>query len=239
MVTCGVLISVSAMKGFDLEDFSNRWRTLFSSYKGYLDQATRVTLSNYASGKKAREAGSTSDDISGAARIAPLGALYANDLDAFVLSARTQTNMTHSNQVTIDCAEFFAHIIFLVLNGTSPSKAIDKASSFFSGGSPVAKLIKDGLASLKTDTTSAIMQFGQSCHTPDALPGIIHIVSAYENDFKESLIQAVMAGGDNAARAMASGMILGAHLGLEAIPDEWVSELKQKSHIMKLVENLL
>ena len=44
-----------------------------------------------------------------------------------------------------------------------------------------------------------------------------------------------MAGGDSAARGMAVGMILGAHLGHDAIPAEWLNELKAGNRITELL----
>ncbi|MGA2940205.1 MAG: ADP-ribosylglycohydrolase family protein, partial [Syntrophobacteraceae bacterium] len=42
-------------------------------------------------------------------------------------------------------------------------------------------------------------------------------------NLREALVENVMAGGDSAARGLVVGMILGAHLGFEAIPSEWLS----------------
>ena len=47
-----------------------------------------------------------------------------------------------------------------------------------------------------------------------------------------------MAGGDSAARGLMAGMILGAHVGLEAIPQEWLSELKHSRHIDEWLETM-
>jgi ADP-ribosylglycohydrolase len=237
--TMVLLESLAEKKTFDLEDFSRRWRTLFKDYKGYLDQATKGTLANYSSGKKAQEAGSSSNDLSGAARIAPLAALYAEDLEGLVKAAREQTAMTHRDPLVLDCAEFFAAVLFLVLKGSSPSRATEKIALERFPGRPLEGLVKKGLASTKGDTTSAIAAFGQSCHAPEALPGVVHILCKYEDDLKEALIQSVMAGGDNAARAMAAGMILGAHLGLKAVPEEWLSGLKAGKRIATLLAALL
>jgi len=234
-----LLESVAAKKGFDLEDFSGRWRDLFRDYKGYVDQATRGTLANYAAGKKASDAGSMSNDLSGAARIAPLGAVYSEDLDGFVASARAQTAMTHRDPITVECAEFFARILFIILKGMPPSIAIQKTAAERFTGLPIESWVGGGVDSVGKDSTSAIAGFGQSCHTPEAFPGIVHIVCKYEKDFREALVRSVMAGGDNAARAMAVGMILGAHLGLGAVPRDWVSELKQKPRITALFDRLL
>ena len=48
----------------------------------------------------------------------------------------------------------------------------------------------------------------------------------------------VMAGGDSAARGLVVGMILGAHLGFEAIPSEWLSGLKRYQYIVDLLERI-
>ena len=68
--------------------------------------------------------------------------------------------------------------------------------------------------------------------------GVIHLIAKYENDLREALIQAVMAGGDNAARAMAVGMILGAYLGEEHLPAPWVTELKKGKEIQNLLSQI-
>lgn len=67
---------------------------------------------------------------------------------------------------------------------------------------------------------------------------MVHLVSKYEDDLKEALIQSVMAGGDSAARGMLVGMVLGAHLGWESLPKEWVSELVKREDIETLLDQI-
>jgi ADP-ribosylglycohydrolase len=92
-------------------------------------------------------------------------------------------------------------------------------------------MIADGLQSSGRPTRDTIKKFGQMCETDAALPSVIHLVATYENDLKTALVENVMAGGDSAARGMAVGMILGAHLGRDAIPAEWLNEMKAGSRI--------
>jgi len=75
----------------------------------------------------------------------------------------------------------------------------------------------------------------QTCHTPEAFPGVVHLIARYQNDLKEALIQSVMAGGDSAARGMIVGMVLGAWLGPEAMPQQWLEDLRQKDYILGLM----
>ena len=51
----------------------------------------------------------------------------------------------------------------------------------------------------------------------------------------EALTQAVMAGGDSASRAMAVGMVLGAHLGTNAFPGKWLGGINRAPEILALL----
>jgi len=88
--------SLAAKKGFELSDFSSRWRSLFEDYNGYVDQATRITLSRYASGSSYEDPGSPSDDLAGASRVAPLVYAYRNDLDTLVVYAKAPSTAPSS-----------------------------------------------------------------------------------------------------------------------------------------------
>ncbi|MCD6293816.1 MAG: ADP-ribosylglycohydrolase family protein [Deltaproteobacteria bacterium] len=99
-----LLESLTAQKGFSPGDFSTRWKTLFENYNGYVDQATQGTLAGYDSGKGPKGGGSPSDDLAGAARIAPLVYAYSDHLENLIDAAKTQTQMTHTNPLTVESA---------------------------------------------------------------------------------------------------------------------------------------
>ena len=233
-----LLESISARKGFDLSDFSKRWQELFKTYRGYFDQATKKTLQNLAQGKAVEEAGSPSTDLSGAARIAPLVFLYHKDRETLVRAARAQTRMTHNNPLVIDSAEFFARVCCKVLDGTAPTKAMTEVAAERFEGSLLDAWVKAGLESSEEDSPPTIARFGQSCHTDEAFPGVVHLIAKYEKDLKEGLVQAVMAGGDSAGRGLMVGMVLGACLGESSLPKDWVSELKRGADISRLLQQI-
>jgi ADP-ribosylglycohydrolase len=47
-----------------------------------------------------------------------------------------------------------------------------------------------------------------------------------------------MVGGDNASRAIAIGMVLGAYFGVDAIPKEWKETLTQWKYCEDLLDTL-
>jgi ADP-ribosylglycohydrolase len=233
-----LLESVAATRGFDLNDFAERWQEFFRDYNGYYDAATKGTLRNFSKGRRPGDSGSPSNDLAGASRIAPLVYCYHNDLKTLVQVAVAQTRMTHADTLTVRSAEFFARVAWKTLRGTAPSEAVTEVTEERFDGTPIGEWVEEGLESKSMDSIQAIDGFGQSCHTPDAFPGVIHLISKYENDLKEAVVQAVMAGGDNAARAMVVGMVLGAYLGEDHLPDEWLSGLKKEQQIKNLLEQI-
>ena len=233
-----LLESVAAKKGFDLNDFSQRWQRLFQNYTGYFDGATKGTLANFSKGKGPQDSGSPSNELAGACRIAPLVFCYRNSLDDLIVAARVQTRMTHGDPLTVHAAEFFARVAWKTLRGTSPSEAIDEVTQNYYPNTIFAEWVQEGVGSRDRESVPAVGSFGQSCHTPAAFPGVIHLIAKYEKDLKEALVQAVMAGGDNAARGMAVGMILGAYLGQEQLPEEWLTDLRKGEEIRNLLQQI-
>ncbi|HYQ59656.1 MAG TPA: ADP-ribosylglycohydrolase family protein, partial [Desulfatiglandales bacterium] len=172
------------------------------------------------------------------ARIAPLIFVYHKDPETLVKAARVQTQMTHNNPLVIDSAEFFARVCCKVLEGTAPTKAMTEVAAQRFKGFPLAAWLEAGLESSEEDSTPTIVRFGQSCHTDEAFPGVVHLIAKYEKDLKEALVQSVMAGGDSAGRGLMVGMVLGAHLGDNSLPKEWVSELKRGADILRLLQQI-
>jgi ADP-ribosylglycohydrolase len=236
--TLVLLESVAECSGFKLSDFSARWQKLFENYGGYVDGATKGTLANLASGKSASNSGSGSDDLAGAARIAPLVYVYHNDPEALIASAKAQTAFTHNNPQVIESAVFFSKIALEVLAGATPKTAILQAQEEPWLKAPLLGWIEKGLDSVNQESRQAISNFGQMCEAAAAFPGVIHLIVKYENDLKAALVENVMAGGDSAGRGLAVGMVLGAHLGIDAIPQNWLKEMKAYRQIVDWLKKI-
>lgn len=227
--------SLAACRGFDLSDFAARWRALFRGYTGYIDKATRGTLRNFAEGAGPASAASPSDDLAGAARIAPLIFWLRNDPKALSAAVRSQTAMTHGNPLIADAAAYFADAALLILGGRTPMAALEAAAAGPFSRSPLAAWIQAGIARREEESVEALGAFGRSCHVSEAFPGVVQIVARHENDLAGALIDNVMAGGDSAARGMIVGMLLGAHQGEQAIPPSWLSEMERTAAIRALL----
>ena len=233
-----LLDSVSTCAGFDLEDFSQRWQSLFENYDGYLDNATKGTLENIESGRPPSQAGSESDDLAGAARIAPLLYVYRDDLQKLIAGAEAQTAFTHNNLQVIKSAAFFSTVTYHVLMGASPVSAIESIKKEEFNSDPFSEWIDMGLQSIEHDTRQAILDLGQMCEIAAAFPGVIHLIVKYENNLKQALVENVMAGGDSAGRGLIVGMVLGAHLGMDAIPQPWLTDMQAYPQITEMLAGI-
>ena len=61
----------------------------------------------------------------------------------------------------------------------------------------------------------------------------------YPNDYKKAVQTAVNITGDSDSVGSVAGGILGARLGIEAIPVSWIEALKEKEKLEEMVEPLL
>ncbi|BBO70610.1 ADP-ribosylglycohydrolase [Desulfosarcina alkanivorans] len=233
-----LLKSLDSGSPFDGLRFAGQWRDFFSGYGGYFDQATKATLENMDAGKSLTESGSDSDDLAGAARMAPLVSIFADNLDQLVQSACRQTAITHRDERVIQSAEFFARSVFAVLGGTPPITAMEATLETHFSDSAIASMVAMGLESRDRNTRNTIADFGQMCSVEAGLPGAIHLIARHADDFKTAMVENVMAGGDSSARGMIAGMMLGAAHGMAAIPDPWISGMTAGERIKGLLDSL-
>ena len=185
---------------YDESRFALAWREFFSTYKGYFDKATKGTLENMAAGKGETESGSASDDLAGASRIAALISTDDDDPEHLVHASRSQTAITHRDERVIQSADFFSRVAMAVLGGESPVVALETIAGSHFSDSDISDLIHSGLESRERNTRQAISDFGQMCSIGAGLPGTIHLICRYADDFATAMVENVMAGGDSSAR---------------------------------------
>jgi ADP-ribosylglycohydrolase len=237
--TLVLLNALAESGGFSVDVFARMWRDLFAAdYNGYRDHATKETLKQFEAGRPLADIGSSSSDLGGAARIAPLVYFYQNNMDAMLAAVRQQTAMTHRNADVIDSAVFFAQVTAAVLRGKEPTVALQDVARLSFDRPPFKQWISEGLGSHGRDTRAAIGQFGQACDVSAGFPGVVHLIAKYQDNPRDGLVENVMAGGDSAARGLLAGMVFGAYSGIDAVAHEWVSDLNSRGAIEHFLEQM-
>jgi ADP-ribosylglycohydrolase len=84
----------------------------------------------------------------------------------------------------------------------------------------------------------AIHMLGEGWVAEETLAISIYCALKYQDDFKKAIISAVNHKGDSDSTGAVTGNILGAYLGLSAIPDEYLDKLELKDVIIELADDL-
>ena len=233
-----LLDSVSQSGAFDPDDFFRRWQALFAGYDGYVDSATTATLKQIEKGMGPQDCGSQSNDLAGAVRAGILVPWLRHDPDALDEAARNQTRMTHRDPETVNAATFFGRVSLACLEGQPPSAAMKEIAQTYFEDAAVGMWVDQGLKAASGETVEAVLRFGQSCHTPEALPGVVQIIARYEKDLSGGIVQSVMAGGDNAARASQVAQVLAAYNGMDDQTTEWFEGLVRARSISEMLSSV-
>jgi ADP-ribosylglycohydrolase len=233
-----LLETLSGMPRFDLAHWADRWKTYFDSYEGYFDAATKDTLARMAKGEGPETCGSDSDDLAGAARIAPLIYAYADQPEALEAAVTTATALTHNQPRVIEAALLTCRATLRVMDGAAPLAALEAAIGAHDYSDALKQAFADGTQSVGLDTRQAIGDFGQMCSIEAGLPGVFHLVAKYEGDLAEALVRNVMAGGDSSARGMLAATLMGSHSGSGAPPRKWLDGLSAGDRIAAAIKGI-
>jgi ADP-ribosylglycohydrolase len=204
---------------WDPSNFMDDWLGMWPDYNDYVDGATKATLANIQNQTDKTKGGSDSVEIAGPARIAPLIVFLTSSSESEVVKAAAeQTMLTHRSKEAEESATFLAKAGYRLIHGanlpdtlneTAPTWALEAANSV-----------------LTENAVNAIAKLGPACSISSALPSILYLALKHGDDIESAFIENAMAGGDNCARGLTLGMLIGAANGISSIPENWIADLK-------------
>ncbi|MGJ8676409.1 MAG: alpha/beta fold hydrolase [Akkermansiaceae bacterium] len=232
--TVVLLRSIVLRQGFDPTGWRDDWLRFWKTDPpAYFDGASKDTMEFLERGV---DAASESNDLAGASRIAPVIAALANDpLEKRIVAARTQTALTHGDKATIDTAEFFTRAVDEIVNGKSIQEALKSASAASYQALDAQADIATAITLLDLEPNAAGEKMGLTCHTPEAFPLTLYFLLKFSAAPLDALVQNAMAGGDNSARGMLIGLVMGVAHGTSWMPSAWTDELSAFSEISALL----
>lgn len=220
---------------YDGVDFRQFWVDQMKAYRGYQDTATRESIAMLASGDRY---GYLSDELGGAARIAPV-LYWVEDPQEAIAAAVDQARLTHRSARSLLVTDLFARTAVRMLHGESKpiidvlrSVRDERAAQILQANQDDVLVqtraniqffdlsLENALKYLDRSPRETAMGLGQSCHAHHALPVILNIL-ARNADYRESLRINALIGGDSAARAMLIGLLLGIRSKPDDIPAPW------------------
>ena len=202
---------------FDEKKFLDFWFEKMKDYTGYIDGATRDTISNIENGVV--PSGANSHDLSIVGRIVPL-LKVSKTKEEFLQNVEKFVKLTHNSKEAVKSADFFANLLLMVLEKNDIEKSIVQLKSSYD--SYFQDMIQKGLDSKNSDTFKTIREFGPAGDINGGFSGVIHLLCKYDN-LKDMLISNSKAGGDTSARAMIASVILLANKQISEIPKNWLN----------------
>ena len=111
--------------------------------------------------------------------------------------------------------------------------------------SPDALLTPSYMAKAATDPEIHIepawkvsIVYGMPCAIYHQLPAAYYLAARFHNDFESAVLHAVNGGGQNQARAILTGALVGAQTGLSGIPQRFLDGLEDSAALIKLASDL-
>lgn len=152
---------------------------------------------------------------------------------------------THKNEEALAGGEFFARVAYKIIHGSlEPREAIEKVAASMKS-SFIRKQVEKGIAKYEEAVDDARplgkeefvddlamtsmarlwdvgktepIKVGKASPTEGTMPSSIYIILKYKDSFEDAVKANAMVGGDNASRAVAIGMVMGAYHGVGGIP---------------------
>jgi len=215
---------LSREKTWNAITFMNEWLAMWPEYNDYVDGATKTTLANLQNQSDKTQGGSDSVEIAGPSRIAPLIAFLSNSSEnELVKAAVEQTVLTHRSKEAEETAIFLAQAGYRLMHGTDLHDTLNQTAPEWA--------LKKANSVLSENAVGAISKLGPACSISSALPSVLYLAIKHGDDTETAFIENAMAGGDNCARGLALGILLGAANGFPSIPDRWINELNARNSL--------
>ena len=80
--------------------------------------------------------------------------------------------------------------------------------------------------------------YGMPCAIYHQVPAAYYLAARFPHDFETAILQAINGGGQNMARAVLTGALVGAQVGLSGIPERFIRGLEHSDDIVKEVLRL-
>ena len=175
-----------------------------------------------------------------AMRVAPIGLLFADDLDAVERVARASSLLTHGHDAALEGAAAAALLVALALRGASPQamydeimrRCADRSEDFAACLGDLPDMLERPPEEVLIDRHDGGL--GEAWVADEAVASALYCVWRHPDDYRAGVLCAVNTDGDSDSIAAITGSILGARLGIEAIPEHWVADVENSGALVDL-----
>lgn len=196
---------------------------------------------NLEQGLPWREAGLIHSKGCGSAmRVAPIGFLYQNDPGQLRRVAEASSLLTHRHPTAVAASIAAAYAVALALEGISTAEYLPRIARFADGISEEfdQALRRVGHVGAWGDEERALAHIGEGWVGEEAVAMALYCVLRYPDDYTACVRRAANITGDSDSVACIAGGIMGARLGMSALPAEWQQRLENYDGLVELAHRL-
>jgi ADP-ribosylglycohydrolase len=188
------------------------------------------------------ESGILSKTCGSLMRVGILGIIYRNNFEKLVQAALLSGRITHLHPVSDAASIAGAYAVKLALDDVEPEEmygSLLKITEGFSQEFTNALKKSYEIAHSGLSDEDALKELGQGWYADETFALAYFCLLRYPNDYKKAVQTAVNITGDSDSVGSVAGGILGAKLGIEAIPVSWIDNLREKEKLEEIVVSLL
>jgi ADP-ribosylglycohydrolase len=196
---------------------------------------------NLESGVNWRSAGIRESKGCGSAmRAAPIGFFYQGEPDKLREVAHAVGFATHQHPAADAAAIAAAYLISLAVEGVHPREFSRRLMDYCAGISDEFDyaILRVNHTLGWNDTQSAINYIGQGWVGEEAVALALYCCLKHPDDYAAAVRLGANIDGDSDSVACIAGGILGARLGLEGLPADWVARLERRAELEALAAAL-
>ena len=178
----------------------------------------------------------------GMVRVMPIG-LIEDEERSFLLGMRSAA-ITHGAPSVYFSAGALALMIHYLVSGDDVEEAIQKALYYIKGKENSEEVVEAlekaiDLAHQENPLYEKMESLGKGFIAEETLAMAVYAVLAYPQDFEAALKLAVNHSGDSDSVGAIAGGLLGAYLGIEAIPARWIEGVELNREIEEMAKDLI
>lgn len=177
----------------------------------------------------------------GIMRAAPVGLVISRE-EAFLAGARVAA-ITHGHPSGYLAAGALSYIIRCIIDGMDIDRAVDGSITElekYEGSRECIDAVVRAmqLASKGNPDAEKVSMLGEGWVAEETLAIAIYCSLVYRDDFRKAVLLAVNHSGDSDSTGAVTGNILGAYLGIEAIPEIWSYGIELSAELRELAGDL-
>lgn len=169
-------------------------------------------------------------------RAYPFGLLFAFDPATAEHRAVEHSRMTHGAPIALAACAAMAAGVARELRGEPPPAVlgamVEAAARHDAGTAAMAEqALNDAERGTPPDSVLQTLQ-GWAAH--EAIAAAMYVVARHPGDIRAALLEGANADGDSDSIATLAGALLGARLGLEALPTDWIRDVERSDELLEL-----